>query len=120
MWPRPFAGPPMGPRRRPCSASARSSLFFPRGVGGRYANAVLDPARTKGRLMGLRRPFSRRHPSERGQVSMARPLAQFALTGLLALVVVAVIGYFVLRNIGTKQAIRDGRHEAAQLARHVV
>jgi two-component system, NarL family, sensor kinase len=42
---------------------------------------------------------------------MTRPLAQFALTGLLALVVVAVIGYFVLRNIGTK---------AAQLAKNVV
>jgi len=70
--------------------------------------------------MGLRRPFSRRHPSERGQVSMTRPLAQFALTGLLALVVVAVIGYFVLRNIGTKEAIRDARNQAAQLAKNVV
>jgi len=70
--------------------------------------------------MRLRLPFPRRQQADRGPVSMARPLAQFALTGLLALVLVAVISYFVLRSIGTKQAIRDARNEAAQLARNVV
>src|SRR4051794_41570045 len=41
--------------------------------------------------------------------SKASPVAQFAVAGLLATVVIGLIGVAVIRHIGTREAIRDAK-----------
>jgi signal transduction histidine kinase len=42
-------------------------------------------------------------------VSVPRAVAQFALSGLVVVVVVGVAGAYVLRSLGTREAVRDAR-----------
>lgn len=52
--------------------------------------------------------------------STARELARFALSGLAALVLLAVVGVFVLRDRGRAEAVRDARNVAELAGRGIV
>jgi two-component system, NarL family, sensor kinase len=43
------------------------------------------------------------------RVSVPRAVAQFALTGLVVVILLGVAGAFVLRSLGTREAVRDAR-----------
>src|SRR3712207_2115491 len=60
-----------------------------------------------------RRPLRRRRP-------VAGAVTEFAIAGLLAVVVVAAVGGLVLRRIGTDESIRDARLLADVVARGVL
>ncbi|HEU0304407.1 MAG TPA: ATP-binding protein [Gaiellaceae bacterium] len=55
-----------------------------------------------------------------GAPSIARAVAQFALTGLVALVVFLVGSLFVFQNLGRKEALRDARQFASLTGQGIV
>ncbi|HEY8019260.1 MAG TPA: hypothetical protein VIG53_07165, partial [Actinomycetota bacterium] len=48
--------------------------------------------------------------SKRSDTSVAKAIAMFALSGMVALVVVGVVGGMVLRDLGRNQATREAEH----------
>jgi two-component system, NarL family, sensor kinase len=64
---------------------------------------------------------SRRFPPRRtGDSSFSRLFARFAITGLLAMVLIGVVGFVLIRRSATSSAIRQAKERAALAGRGIV
>ena len=67
-----------------------------------------------------RRQQRRSEPTRARDSSFARMFARFALTGLLAMVLIGVVGFVLIRQSATASAIRQAKELTALAGRGIV